>query len=279
MSEETQIIKAEQQPGEVRRLPAATNDGSELVAKSIERLIAGVPAGVNRDEMAYNLVVACNESELSKCTAASTLIAAHNCARIGLMPGKVFGLAFFVPLEKRRGSGRFNTELWIGYPGYIELSVRNNYLASVESDCVFDGEEFRTWTDERGKHLLHEVNPNRDVYRDKITHAYCVAQLRSGGTNIEVCNRSQLDRSKRSGGPWKTDEFEMSRKTPIIRAAKRWPKTAEMAMAIHVEEQRDLGREAAAIEVSPRKHKTQTYGTLSAADPAVSDSDLDALKK
>jgi hypothetical protein len=103
--------------------------------------------------------------------------------------------------------------------------------------------------------------------------------LKSGGTNIEVCNRSQLDRSKRSGGPWKTDEFEMSRKTPIIRAAKRWPKTAEMAMAIHVEEQRDLGREAAAIEVSPRKHKTQTYGTLSAADPAVSDSDLDALKK
>jgi phage RecT family recombinase len=274
MTDDTQIIQPAKGPQavEVRKLPPPTNSGAELVGQQIDRLIGGVPNYVPRDEMAYALMVAANESELAKCSAPSVLIAAHNCARIGLMPGRIYGYAFFVPLEKRRGSGDFRAELWIGYPGYIELSSRNGYLASVECDCVFEGEEFRVWTDEKGKHMIHEPDLGRDVYRDRITQAYCVAQLRSGGSTIEVCTRSQIDNAKRSTPGWKQNEYEMARKTPIRRAAKRWPKTREMALALTVDDNLEMGGDSVAIQVPPRLHKQQTFATL-----GVSETDLDTL--
>lgn len=241
----------------VRRLPKAMNPGAATVAEHIEKVLPALPASiVNPDNFAHAAVVAANE--LSKpCHPVSVLTAALNCAKMGLMPGAAMGLAYFVPFKGQ-------CQLIVGYRGYIDLAFRNNFLRDLHAEVVYQGESFRYWIDETGPRLTHEPSIDRDPDSDSVMAGYCIAQLASGGRQIRVMNSKQLQKSDTGTDPWKYNRHEMVLKTVIRRSAKSWKLTPEMSLAVHLDEQHELGRPQP-VDTSLEAHGIRK-GPMSLAD-------------
>ena len=225
------------------KLPDAKNKGAALIAKHIDTVLDILPVGVSHQQYATGLVVAANEfSDADQVRDVSMLMCAFNAARIGLCPGSVLGLCYFV----RRKS---NCCLEIGYQGYQELAFRNDFLRSLYADVVF--------SDECGDHapvywgdnmtLVNEHRPriDRDTSsknaRDQVVGAYCVYETRAGGYGFRFLNRTQLNQRDTKKHVWASDYFEMCRKSPVRSAAKDWRKSPELSMAIALEDKMDAG--------------------------------------
>lgn len=246
----------------VRRLPRAQNSATEQIVKHIEPMITGLPNVVaDREQFAYALCVAMNEADADGCTAMSVLRAASNVARIGLMPGSVLGLAYFVPYTINKGNKnqRREIQLIIGYRGFCELAYRNNFLRSIHTDCVLRGEEIAQWADESGPHFRHSIPGQREWKYDNLTHAYCQATLNTGGVTFRIMNRAQIDKIKQGGKAWKDpqDAMEMAMKTPLRRLAKQWRLSPEMSLAVRLDEAAELGESQAAIGPPLENMETQ----------------------
>lgn len=216
------------------KLPAPRNEGANLVLTHGEKITRGLASTVDRDQFLHALMVAANESDLSKCEGMSILAAAYGACRLGLTPGKIEGLCHFIGYKGI-------CTLVVGYPGYLTLAQRNNYLKSIHCEVVYEGEQFRYWVDETGPRLEHEPNLDRDVYKDRPVAAYCLSQLTTGGHQIRVISPKELDRVDSGKRAWKSEPHEMRLKTAIRRAAKHWRKTPELAHAISWEEQAERG--------------------------------------
>jgi len=117
-----------------------------------------------------------------------------------------------------------------GYRGLIHLAFKAKTLKEVQCGIVYEGEQFRVWTDETGKHLIHDENPVKKSNAEVVA-AYCIAQFNNGGRHIEIMDANQLAAvekhalSRKGGGavwrgPWKD---QMQIKAVIRRASKFWP--------------------------------------------------------
>ena len=216
------------------KLPTPRNEGADLVLTHGEKILRGLASTVDRDQFMHALMVAANESDLGKCEGMSILAAAYGACRLGLTPGKIEGLCHFVPFKGV-------CTLVVGYPGYLTLAQRNNYLKAIHCEVVYEGERFRYWVDETGPRLEHEPNLDRDVYKDRPVAAYCLSQLTTGGHQIRVISPKELDKVDSGKRAWKSEPHEMRLKTAIRRAAKHWRKTPELAQALQWEEQTERG--------------------------------------
>ena len=75
--------------------------------------------------------------------------------------------------------------------------------------------------------------------RGAIIGAYCIAEIKGSGYQIEFMTNEELEKIKKrspSAGygtsPWTTDEAEMKRKTVVRRASKYLPMSIEVAAAL-----------------------------------------------
>jgi len=239
-------------------LPAARNHGAEAASKAIPSIIKALPGTTDQERFANSLIVALNElndvPNGDKCTDKSVLMCAYNCARLNLMPGRVLGLVAFIPRWNSKGGpdgkGATECQLMTMYRGYQEMAYRNGFLLRMSAQVVTQEElvNFDMWADEAGEHLKHRIDPNRNIEASNIVGAYC-SFTRSNGTHGYVyVNRQQLDRAMQAGGdkgfsPWKDKIYfaAMARKTPIRAAAKDWLLTPDMALAVRMDEQIELG--------------------------------------
>lgn len=227
-------------------LPPAKTEGAGLIVENIHRILPLLPSGIDQQQFSASLVVAANELD-KKCEPNSVLVAAAHACRVGLMPGGVLGLCYFIPRKERRGDQVPKCRLEIGYQGFLDLAYGNNFLADVHADVVLQGEEFRHWTNSEGPQLLHEppdplerdIDP--DTIRRQVIGCYCIYHPRAGGRGIRVLNRKQLDRIDSKANVWLTNYDEMCRKSAIRRAAKDWKKTPRMALAMTLDEQAERG--------------------------------------
>lgn len=219
-------------------LPEARTNAAKDVVQHGHRLINGLPSDIDKHQFMHAMITAANEADLKDCTGQSVLMAAYGACKLGLTPGKIEGLAYFVPFKGE-------CTLIVGYQGYLALAQRNGFLKSMHCDVVYEGDEFEFWTDETGPRILHRPRLDRDVDKDNVVAAYCISQLSTGGRQIRVLTPKEIAKAKPNhkyeSDAYKYHPHEMRLKAVIRRAAKHWRKTREISMAIAWDEQAERG--------------------------------------
>jgi recombination protein RecT len=185
---------------------------------------------------------------LLECTPQSVLMGIKKAAISGLsLNGRDCHLVPFY--DKKAGCKK--AQFIVDAKGYIKLGLESG-MQSITSDLVCERDTFRIWTDDAGRHLLHEVNVREP--RGKVIGAYSYVQNASGRFDYEYMPLEEINaikaRSKASFGPWVTDENEMRRKTVIRRHSKRWPIGSNFLRAVEADDDK-----LPAIEPAPARAK------------------------
>lgn len=225
--ERVQIVRTAIAP----RLPRPSNNLAKSMVDTLPSFLPIMPHSVDAYQFQHALIIAANELDPSKVNSVdSVLMCAYACCVTGLQPGKVMGLAYFVPYA---GVCQFIP----GYKGFVELAHRTGFISSIHADVVYEGEEFEYWTDESGPRLKHRPILAAGRTRGKPMHSYCISQLSDGGRQIRVLTLEELEKAKKASDVWKNHPHEMMMKTSIRRASKLWKMTKELAIAVRLDEQ------------------------------------------
>lgn len=160
----------------------------------------------------------------------SLLAAITNIAAIGISLNPARKQAYLVP----RG-GKICLD--ISYVGLLDIAIASGSILWGQAELVRENDAFRKVG--MDKQPIHEFEPF-DKKRGEIVGVYVVVKLHNGDyltTTMDIEEvHSIRDRSeswkRNGGGPWKTDEGEMIKKTVIRRAYKLWPKTERLDSAM-----------------------------------------------
>jgi recombination protein RecT len=136
------------------------------------------------------------------------------------------------------------------YAGLVKLAYNSGFVKSLSIDVVYDDDVFEY---EKGtKEFLRHVPNLEPEGKRKMICAYCVVELRTGGTQITVLPMkfiySVRDRSKaakKKDSPWQNpDDFpQMCKKTAIKQALKYIPKSAELAVSLDLDDAAESDRD------------------------------------
>jgi recombination protein RecT len=223
--------------------PAMLNAYKAEIARALPRHLDG-------DRMA-RIALTCFRSnpKLGACDPKSVFASIIVASQLGLEPG-VMGQCYLIPYKDE-------CQLQIGYQGLIDLVRRTGKVVRIEAHVVHQND---TFTYRTGLNTVLEHEPAVDGEPGTSRLAYAVAEFVDGGYHVEVMSRQQIeairDRSqnvinaKKYGKktPWDTDPDEMWRKTLIRRICKYLPKSAEMAMALALDNAADRGGQKIAVE-------------------------------
>jgi recombination protein RecT len=177
----------------------------------------------------------------------SLLGAFMTCAQLALRPNvPALGEAYVLPFWDR-DKGHKVAQLVIGYQGLINLGMRTPVMRSIIARTVLDEDEFDVdyGVDER---LVHRPAMFRKDYIEDPMHEpaavayYTIWRTTNGGYGYWVMSRAQVERhrqkhSKSPNSPaWRNHFDAMGRKTTIRQGAPYFPKSAELEVALQVDE-------------------------------------------
>jgi recombination protein RecT len=185
-----------------------------------------IPPGVDVNAlMARAKAAVLSSPKLLECDPQSILLAVKKSIGCGLeLNGRDCHL---VPFSEKAGNGWVKkAQFIIDAKGYIALGLRCG-MKLITSELVCERDTFRRWTDDGGRHLLHE--PNDREPRGKVIGAFSYTVNAKDTVDFEYMTLAEIDAikarsagAKYGTGPWSTDENEMRRKTVIRRHSKRW---------------------------------------------------------
>lgn len=223
-----------------RRTLAAQIDSAEFK----KALSQALPKHITPDRMARIAMTALRTTrDLAQCTPESFFSCLMQAAQLGLEPNTPNQHVYLIP---RRNKGVLECTLIVGYQGQIELALRSGKVEKIWTRVVREGDEFQV---EYGltENITHR--PSTDPQREQmpITFVYAVAQLKTGGSIFEVLSLAQIEARRKmsaagTSGPWVQHFEAMARKTAVRSLFKWVPKSAEMALAEHLDERADMGR-------------------------------------
>lgn len=174
---------------------------------------------------------------LQKCSMVSVLRASLQAAQLGLTPGNALGEAYLVPYGDQ-------AVMIPGYRGLGALAFRSGHVLSINAREVYEGDDFEFEFGLNPRLKLIPGSGDRDASR--ITHVFCVINLKDGAVLYDVMTRAEVERirkrSKAGGsGPWMTDYAEMAKKTVMRRCLKLAPMSVEMSKALSADNAADTG--------------------------------------
>lgn len=174
---------------------------------------------------------------LTRCDQTSFLGAVMQCAQLGLEPGNALGHAYLLPYGNV-------VQLIVGYRGMIDLARRSGQILSIEARAVYAADKFHVSLG-LNPDLIHEPNWESGD-RGELRFVYSVAKLKDGGTQFEVMSRQDVERVRSQSkagksGPWVSHFEEMAKKTVIRRLFKYLPVSIELATAVSLDEQAEVG--------------------------------------
>ncbi len=195
--------------------PIAKTAGARAVVERYDTLVSCVPSGAVADpETIFRACV--KEANACGGTPQSVVEAAYVCCAIGMPPGKAWDLIHFVP----RGN-KIAAETT--YKAYVHAAFANQFLASLHSDYVLDGEPFDYHKDETGPKLRHEVKSRTEAPDiRKIVASYCIYATTSGGNGVTVVWAPEFPKPSQRGPVWKSYPGPMACKTAVRRARREW---------------------------------------------------------
>lgn len=237
-------------------------------------------------------LIAMNKSPiLAKCTMASILRALMEAAQVRIKPGGTNGRGYLVPrnvaVKGEDGSKRYEYQCFFdpGWRGLVDIARRSGELVMLDAQAVYAEDEFDYWHDPLPQ-LRHR--PYRGGDRGELIAAYAVAKLKDGSIQIEVLERTDIEKIKKSSesakkgfGPWSDWEGEMARKSAVRRLCKYLPvegdETLERAMTLA--DSADAGEDltVGVVEAAPQVTETRAPAR-ELTDGGVDTADLDALE-
>lgn len=183
------------------------------------------------------LLTATKQPQLLKCNPKTVVQSLMQAAEMGLEIGGGFGHAYLVPFKE-------TCTLIVGYQGFIELTLRTEFVVDIRAVVVFKGEDFEY--QEGTKPFIRHI-PSEDVDRryENVRAAYAVATLKGGEQKALLMWRKEIDliksrakSAKAEKSPWNDayDSVEMARKCPVRKMAKFLPKSRELATALALDD-------------------------------------------
>lgn len=238
---------AEREAAPERPSPAAV--AVQRINDVAPRFQAVLPRGWDMDRF-KNLVLSCvkREPKLIACFGtpqgeASLIVAALQCAAIGLEPNTPLKEAALVP---RKNKGVDECQLMIEYRGLIKLARRSGEISTLTAEVVRERDEF-TYSMGLDPTLRH-VRYDGDEDPGELTHCYAVCVFKDGGKQFVVLSRREVQLEHRSKSdswrnersrpysPWTQFEAAMWRKSAVRALEPFLPLTAEAASGFDSDE-------------------------------------------
>ncbi len=215
--------------------------------------------------------------KLQECTPQSVVQAVLMAADLGLDPSGRLGSAYLVPYGQK-------CELIPGYRGLIDLAVRSGFVKSVNGWVVHEKDVFSPQNGKTPRHIPYLPKFGEDPDPGPVYAAWCLVQLRGGGTDSKIMSRLDIERikdrsaavqyarknpgnAKAQQSPWFTDEEAMQIKTVIRRTLKTCPLSPTAALNAtlerfskamdHDDEVEWAQIEAGDVEPAPKQSKTE----------------------
>ena len=207
-----------------------------------DQLRAALPKHVSPERLARLVLTELRRiPRLLDCTRESLLGSVMEAAQLGLDIG-TRGHAWILPYKVK---GIMTAQLIVGYRGMLDLAWRSGQLRSVYAHVVRDGDVFEY---EYGTAQFLRHQPSTLSLKGEISHAYSGCTTVNGGEIFDVMSIEEIESARKrsrakDSGPWVTDYAEMCRKTSLRRMLKIAPCGLELARAITLDEQAELGLE------------------------------------
>ena len=178
-----------------------------------------------------------NNPKLRECSQITFLAAMMNAAQLGLEPNTPLGQAYLIPY---RNHGKMECQFQLGYKGLIDLVYRNPNIQTVQSQCVYENDEFDYELGLEPK-LVHKPALTD---RGKLILVYALWKAENGGYGFEVMSKEDIDTHARkysqsyssTSSPWKSNYEEMAKKTVIKKCLKYAPLRSDMLRAVSTDE-------------------------------------------
>ena len=238
----------------MENLPVPTKPAAIMLEKSLPEMLKAYPSDseAKRERFAQIAMTIANSVELKDCQDKSVVMAIYGCMKLGLVPDPALGHVYIIPRWFKKMNCNL-AQIQIGYRGYIELADRSKVIASTHGQVVYENDEFDEdlGTNRRITHRPWYVLDFDEPGEMRLAYVTW-KDLRSGAIEHHVVTKQRIERAREMSqsanskfpqfSPWNKDPASMWRKTAIIDASKMWPLTAEIADAVSLDEQADLGR-------------------------------------
>lgn len=158
----------------------------ERYQEQIKRLVKVMP--LEQFMQNASLLIKSNAA-IASCSAESVIGALLEAATLQLNPSPSLGNFYLVPFND-------SCTLIVGYKGLIELIYRNDKIAKIFADVVYQGDDFeyQHGTEEYLKHT-----PCNDSTDEKdLCYAYCYVKFINGESVFRVLNRKQINHARKS---------------------------------------------------------------------------------
>lgn len=161
-------------------------------------------------------------SDLLNCDRQSLYAASMKSAQDGLVPdGREAALVQF------KGRVQYMPMVF----GVCKKARNSGEIATIDSQVVYENDEYESWVDEKGPHFKHK-KARKDRGEPSLTYAYAITK--DGAFFLEEVDEEQMASieamARAQAGPWKGPfKDEMRRKTAIKRLAKyRIPSSSDL---------------------------------------------------
>ncbi len=225
----------------VARQNASGDEGGILALLSDPRvkkeMARALPSHVTADRLARIALTEVRKNpDLLKCDKASFLGAVMQACALGLEPG-INGACYLIPYKE-------TCTFVPGWKGLVDLVSRTG-RASVWTGAVFEGDEFDYALGD--KPFVHH-RPGEEIDPDKLVYVYAIGRVNgSEYPVIEVWTMPKVWRhrdkiNKQGGKHYSFRHPEMyARKVVLLQVLKYLPSSAEMAQAMELQRQEELG--------------------------------------
>lgn len=214
--------------------------------------------------------------KILECTRESIMAAAFIAAELRLDFTPALGLAYIVPYKE---NGVPKAQFQIGYRGLGTLAVRCGAIIGFEAHVVHELDSFEHELGTGG--FIRHTRPKLGNPRGAGVGAYAIVTLPGGYKQFDVMDRMEIDairaRSiayKFGGGPWKTDDAEMRKKTVMKRLAKYLNLSPDIGKALEADNA-DTDFDAVVEQAPPPLPRADKIDALIEQPPATTESPPD----
>lgn len=171
----------------------------------------------------------------------SLILAAHQCAAIGLEPNTPLQHAWLLPRRRKQIT---ECQLQIGYKGLLHLARNSGQVKTIFAEVVRQNDVFEFERGLEKDHFRHRPAPTN---RGELYLVYAVVRYTNGGYDLMVLDRQQVEKRRAKSdsfgsklysdlSPWKQWEEEMWRKTALKALCHMLPLSADVALALTVDD-------------------------------------------
>lgn len=223
------------------KLPSPIQNLRMQLEQRLDQFKAALPSHVTPDQFVAVLTrAAMANNDLVLADRISFFEAALAAAIDGLMPdGKEGAMVIYNTKIKVNGQEQWIKKVqWLPMiRGIITKLYNTGLVKSATVGIVYQGDEFRAWTDDDGEHLFHEEADDAERDMSVIRRYYAVVYMKDGGRFVETMRVKEVDKIRAASrskdkGPWVDWPEEMAKKSVFKRLAKRLPVSREIAQVV-----------------------------------------------